>query len=57
MKNILTILLALLIFGVQQGVASEKQEKQKMPKQTAEQPTKKTKLQKEPKVCWIHHER
>ena len=46
MKKILTILLALLIFGAQQGVASEKQEKQKMPKQTAEQPIKKTKLQK-----------
>ena len=46
MKKISCILLALLLLGVQQGVASEKQEKQKMPKQTAEQPTKKTKIQK-----------
>ena len=46
MKKISCILLALLLLGVQQGVASEKQVKQKMPKQTAEQPTKKTKIQK-----------
>ena len=46
MKKTLTILLALLLLGVQQGVASEKQAKQKTPKQTSEPPTKKTKLQK-----------
>ena len=47
MKKISCILLALLLLGVQQGVASEKQRREKTPKQTAEQPTKKTKLQRQ----------
>ncbi len=45
MKKISCILLTLLLLGVQQGVASEKQEKQKTPKQSSQ--PKKTKLQKE----------
>lgn len=47
MKKTLTFLLALLLLGVQQGVASEKQEKEKTPKQKTEQPAKKTKLQRQ----------
>lgn len=46
MKKTLTFLLTLLLLGVQQGIASEKQEKEKTPKQKTEQPAKKTKLQK-----------